>query len=119
MAPKSIASISHIERDELRKKGIKSPSKLFSLKYLSLASIKELNKNLSTPKRAHFVNLIVVLSKDNDTEEEDVSSTNTHKHGLKSMVRRKEEAKKQGKEEDEMGTAEEVEELFKDEESEM
>ncbi|GJW96386.1 hypothetical protein Tco_0178194 [Tanacetum coccineum] len=119
MAPNSIAAISHVEREELRKKGIKSPSKLFSLKYLSPASIKELNKNSSTPKRVYFVNLIVVLSKDNDIEEEDVSSTNTHKHDLRSMVRRKEEAKKQGKEEDEMGTAEEVEELFKDEESKM
>ncbi|GKB95851.1 hypothetical protein Tco_0981988 [Tanacetum coccineum] len=93
MAPKRIASISHIEREELRKKGIKSPSKLFSPKYLSLVSIKELNKNSSVPKRVHFVNSIVVLSKD--------------------------EAKDQGKGEDEMGTAEEVEELFEDEESEI
>ncbi|GKB20605.1 hypothetical protein Tco_0854528 [Tanacetum coccineum] len=39
MAPKSIPAISHDEREELRKKGIKSP------KYLSPTSIKELNKN--------------------------------------------------------------------------
>ncbi|GJX84571.1 hypothetical protein Tco_0335345 [Tanacetum coccineum] len=70
MAPKSIAAISHDEREELRKKGIKSPSKLFSLKYLSPASIKELNKNPSAPKRIHFVNLIVILNKDSDTEED-------------------------------------------------
>ncbi|GJU79666.1 MAK10-like protein [Tanacetum coccineum] len=44
MAPKSIAAISHDERGELRRKGIKSPSKLLSPKYLSPASIKELNK---------------------------------------------------------------------------
>ncbi|GKF45568.1 hypothetical protein Tco_0135370, partial [Tanacetum coccineum] len=56
MAHKSIAAISHDEREELRKKGIKSLSKLFSPKYLSPASIKELNKNPSAPKRIHFVN---------------------------------------------------------------
>ncbi|GJY55272.1 MAK10-like protein [Tanacetum coccineum] len=32
MAPKNIAAISHVEREELKKKGIKSLSKLFSLK---------------------------------------------------------------------------------------
>ncbi|GJR47999.1 hypothetical protein Tco_1316102 [Tanacetum coccineum] len=81
MAPKSIASISHVESEELRKKGIKRPSKLFSPKYLSTASIKELNKNPSAPKCVYFVNLIVILSKDCDTEE-DVSSTNVCRHDL-------------------------------------
>ncbi|GJT62270.1 hypothetical protein Tco_1005803 [Tanacetum coccineum] len=85
MAHKSIASISHDEREELRKKGIKSPSKLFSPKYLSPASIKELNKNPSTPKRVHFVNSIVILSTDSDAEEEDISSTNAHEHELGNM----------------------------------
>ncbi|GKB75543.1 hypothetical protein Tco_0942438 [Tanacetum coccineum] len=83
MAPKSIAAISQVKREELRKKGIKSPS-----------------------------------NKDSDTEEEDVSSTNAREHDLESMVRRKEEANEQCKEKDEMGTAEEVKELFEDEESE-
>ncbi|GKG10189.1 hypothetical protein Tco_0338935, partial [Tanacetum coccineum] len=81
MAPKSVATISHVEREELRNKGIKSPSKLLSPKYLSPASIKELNKNPSAPKRVHFVNSIVILCKDSDTEE-DVLSTNTCKHDL-------------------------------------
>ncbi|GJX11275.1 hypothetical protein Tco_0201134 [Tanacetum coccineum] len=45
MAHKSIAAISHDEKEELRKKGIKSCSKLFSPKYLSPASIKELVRN--------------------------------------------------------------------------
>ncbi|GJU96289.1 retrovirus-related pol polyprotein from transposon TNT 1-94 [Tanacetum coccineum] len=83
MAPKSIAAISHVEREELRKKGIKIPSKLFSPKYLSPASIKELNKNSSASKCVYFVNSIVILNKDSNTEEEDVSSTNTHEHDLK------------------------------------
>ncbi|GKB16617.1 hypothetical protein Tco_0850540 [Tanacetum coccineum] len=96
MAPKSIATISHVEREELKKKGIKSPSKLFSPKYLSPASIKELDKNLSAPKRVHFVNSIVILNKDNDTEE-GVSSTNACKHDLGKMMRGDEEVKKQGR----------------------
>nr|GEV44497.1 hypothetical protein [Tanacetum cinerariifolium] len=62
----------------------------------------------------------LLLSKNSDTEEEeDVSSTNAHEHNLESVVRGKEEAKEQGKEKDKMGTAEEVEKLFEDEESEM
>ncbi|GKA37025.1 MAK10-like protein [Tanacetum coccineum] len=111
----------HDEREELRKKGIKSPSKLFSQKYLSPASIKELNKNPSAPKCVHFVNSIVILSTDSDTEEEDISSTNAHKHELGNMVRRGGEVKgqgnEQGKEEDEMETDVEVEEVIEEEES--
>ncbi|GJY25865.1 hypothetical protein Tco_0400591 [Tanacetum coccineum] len=116
MAPKSIAAISHTEREELRKKGIKSPSKLFSLKYLSPASIKELNKNPSAPKRVHFVNSIVILRKDSDMEE-DVSSTNARRRDLGKMIRGNEEVKEQGKEEDEMETNAEVKEVIEEEES--
>ncbi|GJS47366.1 hypothetical protein Tco_0597487 [Tanacetum coccineum] len=112
MASKSIEAISHAEKEELRKNGIKSLSKLFSPKYLSLASIKELNKNLSALKRVHFVNSIIILSKDSDIEKEDVSSINVHEHDLGNMMRNKEEVKEKGKEEDEMETDEEVEEVF-------
>ncbi|GKD64874.1 hypothetical protein Tco_1306982 [Tanacetum coccineum] len=115
MAPKSIVAISHVKREELRKKGIKSPSKLFSPKYLSPASIKELDNNPSASKRVHFVNSIVILSKDSDTEE-DVSSTNTCRHDLNKMTRGNEEVKKQGREEDEMETDVEVEEVIEEEE---
>ncbi|GJR43082.1 hypothetical protein Tco_1311185 [Tanacetum coccineum] len=118
MTPKSIATISHVEREELRKKGIKSPSKLFTLKYLSPASIKELNKNLSAPKRVHFVNSIVILSKDSDMEE-DVSSTNACRHDLGKIKRGNEEVNKQGREEDEMEIDVEVEEVIEEEESEF
>nr|GFA04270.1 hypothetical protein [Tanacetum cinerariifolium] len=104
MTHKSIAAISHDEREELRKNGIKSPLKLFSLKYLSLASIKELNKNPSALKRIHLVNSIVILSTNSDTEEEDISSTNAHELG--NMVRRGKEVKEQGNEEDEIETDE-------------
>ncbi|GKD08725.1 hypothetical protein Tco_1188410 [Tanacetum coccineum] len=129
MAPKSIAAISHDEREELRKKGIKNPSKLLSPKYLSPTSIKELNKNPSSLKRVHFVNSIVILSMDSDTEEEDVSSTNACDLNLGGMEKRKEGVKEQGKEENEMETDmevdeeesefetdEEVEEILKEEE---
>ncbi|GJZ10389.1 MAK10-like protein [Tanacetum coccineum] len=119
MAPKSIAVISHDEREELRKKGIKSSSKFLSPKYLSPASIKELNKNPSAPKRVHFVNSIVILSTDSDTEEEDDSSTNACDLNLGGMVKGKEEVKEQGKEENEMETDIEVEEEIKEEESEF
>ncbi|GKE25411.1 hypothetical protein Tco_1436923 [Tanacetum coccineum] len=119
MAPKSIAAISHDEREELKKKGIKSPSKLLSLKYLSPASIKELNKYPSALKRVHFVNSIVILSTKSDTDEEDTSSTSTHKHKLEDMIKRSKEIKEQDKEEDGMETDMEVEEVIEEEESEF
>ncbi|GKE41476.1 zinc finger, CCHC-type containing protein [Tanacetum coccineum] len=119
MAPKSIASISHDEREELKKKGIQSPSKLLSLKYLSPASIKELNKNPSSLKHVYFVNSIVILSTDSDTEEEDVSSTNTCGLNLGGMVKGKEGVKEQGNEENEMETDMEVDEVIEEEESEF
>ncbi|GJQ93855.1 zinc finger, CCHC-type containing protein [Tanacetum coccineum] len=110
MAPRNIAAISHDEKEELRKKGIKSPSKLLSPKYLSPTSIKELNKNPSSLKRVHFVNLIVILSTDSDTEEEDASSTNACNLDLGGMAKGKEELKEKGKEENEMEADMEVEE---------
>ncbi|GJR97472.1 hypothetical protein Tco_0269646 [Tanacetum coccineum] len=119
MAPKSIAAISYDKREELRKKGIKSPSKLLSPKYCSPASIKELNKNPSAPKRVHFVNSIVILSTDSDTEEEDVSSSNACDLNLCGMVKGKEGVKEQDKEENEMETDLKVDEVIEEEESEF
>ncbi|GJZ81176.1 hypothetical protein Tco_0646170 [Tanacetum coccineum] len=118
MAPKSIAVINHDEKEELRNKGIKCSSKLLSPKSLSPASIKELNKNPSSPKRVHFINSIVILITDNDTEEE-VTSTNACNLGLGGMVKGKEGVKEQGKEENKMGTDMEVDEVIKEEESEF
>ncbi|GJX80080.1 MAK10-like protein [Tanacetum coccineum] len=59
----------HIDK-EIRGKGIKSPSKLFFLKYLSQSSLAELNKNPSSPKRVHFVNSIIILNKEGEAKEE-------------------------------------------------
>ncbi|GKB26505.1 hypothetical protein Tco_0865906, partial [Tanacetum coccineum] len=117
--PQDVPTISHDEREELRKKGIKSPSKLLSLKYLSPASIKELNKNPSDPICVHFVNSIIILSTDDDTEEEDVLSTNVCDLNLDGMVKGKEGVKEQGKEEIEMETDMEVDEVIKENESEF
>ncbi|GKD06471.1 MAK10-like protein [Tanacetum coccineum] len=114
MTPKSIAAINHDEREELRNKGIKSSSEFLSLKYLSPASINELNKNPSAPKRVHFVNSIVILSTDNDTDEGDTSSTNAHKHELNDIVKRSNEIMEQGKEDDEMETDMEVNEVIEE-----
>ncbi|GKF24409.1 hypothetical protein Tco_0076731, partial [Tanacetum coccineum] len=119
MAPKSIVAISHDKREELRKKRIKSPSKLLSPKYLSPASIKELNKNPSSPKRVHFVYSIVILSTDSDTKEEDVLSTNACDLNLGGMVKGKEGVKEQGEEDNEMETDMEVGEVIEEEESEF
>ncbi|GJU72764.1 hypothetical protein Tco_1264169 [Tanacetum coccineum] len=110
MAPRSIAAISHDKKEELRKKGIKSPSKFLSLKYLSSASIKELNKNPSSLKRVHLVNSIVILSMNSDTKEEDASLTNACNLDIGGMAKGKEELKEQGKEENEIEADMEVEE---------
>ncbi|GJZ31230.1 MAK10-like protein [Tanacetum coccineum] len=81
MASENNALISHIEREELRIKGTKSPSKLFSPKYLSPASIIELNKNPSAPKRVHFINSIFILSKESEAEEGETTTDIIPKHG--------------------------------------
>ncbi|GJU62956.1 hypothetical protein Tco_1244791 [Tanacetum coccineum] len=57
-------------REEHRGKGIKSPSKLLSPKYLSQSSLAEQNRNPSSPKRVYFVNSIGILNKEDETKEE-------------------------------------------------
>ncbi|GKE51167.1 hypothetical protein Tco_1486323 [Tanacetum coccineum] len=119
MASENIASISHIEREELRKKGIKSPSKLFSPKYLSLASIIELNKNLSAPKRVYFVNSVIILSEESEAKEGETTTDITPEHDHKITKEAKDEVKEvMEEEENEVETAEEVEEILEDEEEE-
>ncbi|GJU59760.1 hypothetical protein Tco_1237526 [Tanacetum coccineum] len=66
----NFTSTDYHTKEELRSKGIKSLSKLLSLKYLSQSSIIEQNKNPSSPKHVHFVNSIVILNKENEAEEE-------------------------------------------------
>ncbi|GJY59228.1 hypothetical protein Tco_0459120 [Tanacetum coccineum] len=115
MAPKSIAAISHDEREELRKKGIKSPSKLLSPKYLSPASIKELNKNPSAPKRVHFVtSIIILIYKQVHGKRERYILYKAHEQRTCC-----EEVKEHDKKDNEIETDMEVEEVIKEEESEF
>ncbi|GKC66038.1 hypothetical protein Tco_1098636 [Tanacetum coccineum] len=79
----------------------------------------ELNKNPSATKRVHFVNSIVILSTESDTEEDDTSSTNAYEHELNDMERRSEGIKEHGKEDDEIETDIEVEGVIEEEESEF
>ncbi|GKD21010.1 hypothetical protein Tco_1222713 [Tanacetum coccineum] len=115
MASKNIALISHIEREELRRKGIKSLSKLFSPKYISPTSIVKLNKNPSAPKRVHFVNLIIILNKENEAEEGETTTDITPEQGQNITKEVKEEVKEViDEEESDVETDEEVEEILKD-----
>nr|GEX43662.1 hypothetical protein [Tanacetum cinerariifolium] len=117
MAFEYIASISHIEREELRRKGIKSPLKLFFLKYLSPASMIKLNKNPSAPKRIHFVNSIVILSNESEAEDRETTKNITPKHSHHITKDGKEEVKVvMDEKEGEVVTDEEVEEILEDEE---
>ncbi|GJW15443.1 hypothetical protein Tco_0019576 [Tanacetum coccineum] len=93
-------------KEELRGKGIKSPSKLLSLKYLSQSSLAEQNRNPSSPKCVHFVNLIVILNREDEAKEEgNVKSSTTeyedHKMSVESEEEFKEETKEEIKEEEE------------------
>ncbi|GKC06823.1 hypothetical protein Tco_0998433 [Tanacetum coccineum] len=117
MASENTTSISHIEREELKRKGIKSPSKLFSQKYLSLESIIELDKNPSTPKRVHFVNSIIILSEESEAKEGETTTDITPKHGHNIMKEAKDEVKEViDEKESEVETDEEIEEILKEEE---
>nr|GEW68008.1 zinc finger, CCHC-type [Tanacetum cinerariifolium] len=70
IAQMNFASTDYHTKEELQRKGIKSPSKLLSLKYLCQSSIIEQNKNPVSPKHVYFVNSIVILNKENEAEKE-------------------------------------------------
>ncbi|GKE76799.1 MAK10-like protein, partial [Tanacetum coccineum] len=100
-----------------RRKRIKSPSKLFSPKYLSLASIIELNKNPSAPKRVHFVNSIVILCKKSKAKEGETTIDITLEHDHIITKEAKDEVKEVMEEdESEVETNWEVKEILKEEE---
>ncbi|GJX41091.1 hypothetical protein Tco_0256081 [Tanacetum coccineum] len=93
-------------KEELRGKGIKSPSKLLSPKYMSQSSLVEQNRNPSSPKRVHFVNSIIILNKENKAKEEgNVNSSTTeyedHEMTLESEEEFEEETEEEIKEEEE------------------
>nr|GEY27636.1 MAK10-like protein [Tanacetum cinerariifolium] len=76
-----------------QKKGIKSPLKLLSLKYLSPTSIIKLNKNPSAPKRIHFVNSIVILSEESEAKQGEPTTNITLEHDYNITKEAKDEGK--------------------------
>ncbi|GJY77804.1 hypothetical protein Tco_0483605 [Tanacetum coccineum] len=78
-------------REELRGKGIKSPSKLLSPKYLSQSSLAEQNRKPSSSKRVHFVNSIFILNKEYETKEVGNVKTSTTEYEDHEMTVKSEE----------------------------
>ncbi|GJU06866.1 hypothetical protein Tco_1123296 [Tanacetum coccineum] len=69
MALVNAISINHLKEGAPLSKGIKSSSKLLSLKYLSQSSLEEQNRNPSSPKCVQFINSIVILRKEDGSRE--------------------------------------------------
>ncbi|GJS20857.1 hypothetical protein Tco_0449489 [Tanacetum coccineum] len=87
-------------REELRGKGIESPLKLLSLKYLSRSSLAKKNRNPSSPKCFHFVNSIVILNKEDETKEEgNVKSITTKYKDYEMTVESEEESEEETEDE--------------------
>ncbi|GKC44481.1 hypothetical protein Tco_1062203, partial [Tanacetum coccineum] len=76
-AQMNFTSINDSTREEVRGKGIKIPSKLLSLKYLSQSSLAKQNSYPLSLKRVHFVNSTVILNKEDKTKEEGNVKTST------------------------------------------
>ncbi|GKE60631.1 hypothetical protein Tco_1510998, partial [Tanacetum coccineum] len=98
----NFASTNYPTKEELRGKGIESPSKLLSPKYLSQSSLAEQNRNPSSLKRVHFVNSIIILSKEDEAKEEgSVKSIVTENKDHEMMVESEEAFKEETDEETE------------------
>ncbi|GJU52490.1 MAK10-like protein [Tanacetum coccineum] len=98
------ATTNYPTKEELRGKGIKSPSKLLSPKYLSQSSLAEQNRNPSSPKRVHFVNSIIILNNEDEAKESAKSSAakyKDHEMTIKSKEEFEEETKEETEEEKE------------------
>ncbi|GJZ46423.1 hypothetical protein Tco_0594019 [Tanacetum coccineum] len=96
----NFTSTNYPTKEEFQGKGIKSPSKLLSPKYLSQSSLAEQNRNPSSPKRVHFVNSIVILNKEDEAKEEGIVKSRTTEYKVHEMkVVSKEEFEEETKEE--------------------
>ncbi|GJZ13478.1 MAK10-like protein, partial [Tanacetum coccineum] len=96
----NFTSTNYPTKEELQGKGIKSPLKLLTLKYLSQSSLVEQNRNPSSPKRIHFINLIVILNKEDEAKEEgNVKSNTTEYKDHEMTVEREEEFEEETEEE--------------------
>ncbi|GJY32533.1 MAK10-like protein [Tanacetum coccineum] len=105
-AQMNFTSTNYPTKEELQGKGIKSPSKLLSPKYMSQSSLAEQNRNPSSPNRVHFVDSIIILNKEDEAKEEgSVKSSATeykdHKMTVKSEEEFEEETEEETKEEEE------------------
>ncbi|GJS97508.1 hypothetical protein Tco_0804476 [Tanacetum coccineum] len=99
---RSVTSTNYPTKEELRGKGIKSPSKLLSSKHLSQSSLAEQNRNPSSPKRVHFVISIIILNKEDEAKEEgSVKSCATEYTDHEMTVKSKEEFEEETEEETE------------------
>ncbi|GJR50422.1 hypothetical protein Tco_1400943 [Tanacetum coccineum] len=106
LAQMYFTSTNYPTKEELRGKGIKSPSKLLSSKYMSQSSLAEQNRNPSSPKRVHFINSIIILNKEDEAKEEgSVKSSATeykdHEMTVKSVEEFEEETEEEIEEEEE------------------
>ncbi|GJX07737.1 hypothetical protein Tco_0195669 [Tanacetum coccineum] len=96
----NFASTNYPIKEDLQGKGIKSPSKLLSSKYLSQSSLAEQNKNPLSPKRVHFVNSIIILNKEDEAKKEgSVKSSVTENKDHEMIVESEEEFEEETKEE--------------------
>ncbi|GKF28165.1 hypothetical protein Tco_0094507 [Tanacetum coccineum] len=81
-------------------KGIKSPLKLFSLKYQSQSSLGEQNGNSFFPKRVHFINIITILSKEDEPRETKIIKSDIKDNDHDTIVKGEESEHKKGEEKD-------------------
>ncbi|GJY64787.1 hypothetical protein Tco_0466247 [Tanacetum coccineum] len=96
----NFTSTNYPTKEELRGKGIKSPSNLLSPKYMSQSSLAEQNRNPSSLKHVHFLNSIVILNKEDKAKEEgNVKSSTTEYEDHEMTVESKEEFEEETKEE--------------------
>ncbi|GKD68500.1 hypothetical protein Tco_1322590, partial [Tanacetum coccineum] len=112
--PENLDTTDHPMKEELRSKGIKSPLKLLSLKYLSRSSLTKQNRNPTSPKRIHFINSIIILNKYNEAEGEgsmkpSATECKDHEITVKAEEEVEEESEEEFKEETEDKTKEEEE----------
>ncbi|GKC46365.1 hypothetical protein Tco_1064087 [Tanacetum coccineum] len=105
-AQMNFTSTNYPTKEELQGKGIKIPSKLLSLKYLSRSSLAEQNRNPSSLKHVYFVNSIIFLNKEDEAKEEgsmksSVTEYKDHDMRVESKEEFEEETEEEIKEEEE------------------
>ncbi|GJR56994.1 hypothetical protein Tco_1499156 [Tanacetum coccineum] len=80
----NVMSLDQQENGAPLNKGIKSPSKLCSPKYQAQSSLRERNRNSSSPKRVYFVNTVTIKRKEDEPKETGIieptaTKSNDHK----------------------------------------